>query len=69
MISIVVLTFQAYIKAVSGGAEDIREALKVCTNEDLTKALVATGPRVVHESTKTRKTIDTEDKVSNICYM
>lgn len=47
----------------STGAEDIRGALRACTNEDLSKALVAAGPKLVHESTKTKKTIDTEEKV------
>lgn len=54
---------QAYLKAVSTGKEDIREALRTCTNEELSKALVAAGPKLVHESTKTKKTIDTEEKV------
>ncbi|XP_077291220.1 chascon isoform X2 [Arctopsyche grandis] len=56
------ITDEAYLKAVSTGVEDIRGALKLRTDEDLSKALVATGPKLVHESTKTKKTIDTEEK-------
>lgn len=49
---------QAYVDAVNRGVENIQEAL---LSPSAQKQLVATGPRIVHHSTRARKTIDTED--------
>lgn len=49
---------QAYVKVINSGVENIQEAL---LSPEAQKQLVPTGPRIVHHSTKARKTIDTED--------
>lgn len=45
--------------AVKSGSSDVRQALELSTRKDL----VEVAPRIVHQSTKTRKFIDTEDKL------
>ncbi|KAK9893098.1 hypothetical protein WA026_023771 [Henosepilachna vigintioctopunctata] len=47
-----------FLAAVRSGHPDIRKVLR--TNET-GQAVVSTGPRVVHESTRSKKIIDTED--------
>lgn len=49
---------QAYVNAINSGVENIQEAL---LSPEAQKQLISTGPRLVHHSTKARKTIDTED--------
>lgn len=49
---------QAYVNAVNSGIENIQEAL---LSPEAQKQLAPTGPRLIHHSTKARKTIDTED--------
>lgn len=46
------------MNAVNSGVENIEAAL---LSDDAQKALIPTGPRVVHQSTKAHKTVDTED--------
>lgn len=53
------ITDEAFLAAVRSGHRDIRKVLRA--NEG-GKAVVSTGPRVVHESIKSKKVIDTEDK-------
>lgn len=52
------LSLQAYLNAVNSGIENIQEAL---LSPEAQKQLASTGPRLIHHSTKARKTIDTED--------
>lgn len=51
-------TLQAYINAVNSGVENIQEVL---LSPEAQKQLIPSGPRLVHYSTKAKKTIDTED--------
>jgi len=46
------------VKAVNSGAENIKTIL---LSPEAQRALVPIGPKLVHQSTKTHKTIDTED--------
>ncbi|KAK6625217.1 hypothetical protein RUM43_005508 [Polyplax serrata] len=50
---------EGYMTAVKSGSSDVRQALELSTRKDL----VEVAPRIVHQSTKTRKFIDTEDKL------
>lgn len=43
---------------INSGVENIQKAL---LSPEAQKQLIPTGPRIVHHSTKARKTIDTED--------
>ncbi|XP_044730868.1 putative uncharacterized protein DDB_G0291812 isoform X2 [Chrysoperla carnea] len=52
------ITDEQYLNAVRSGNEDIRKALEQNRNT----LAISTGPRIVHQSTKTHKTVDTEDK-------
>lgn len=51
-------SLKTYVKAVNSGIENIQEAL---LSPEAQKQLAPTGPRLIHHSTKARKTIDTED--------
>ncbi|KAL3274157.1 hypothetical protein HHI36_015571 [Cryptolaemus montrouzieri] len=53
------ITDENFLAAVRSGHPDIRKVLR--TN-DGGQAVVSTGPRLVHESTRSKKIIDTEDK-------
>lgn len=55
---------QQYLEAVkhSAGNNDIRRALDDQRRKARTALQTTSGPRLVHQSTKTFKTIDTEDK-------
>ncbi|XP_045477494.1 serine/arginine repetitive matrix protein 1 isoform X2 [Harmonia axyridis] len=53
------ITDEDFLAAVRSGHSDIRKVLRV--NEG-GQAVVSTGPRVVHESIKSKKVIDTEEK-------
>ena len=44
--------------AVKSGSEDVRHALEVVSNK---KDLVQFAPKIIHQSSKTKKFIDTED--------
>ncbi|XP_044758425.1 serine/arginine repetitive matrix protein 1 isoform X2 [Coccinella septempunctata] len=54
------ITDEDFLAAVRSGQSDIRKVLRV--KEGGKDTVVSTGPRVVHESTKSKKVIDTEDK-------
>lgn len=56
--SLCLLYFQAYVNAINSGVENIQEAL---LSPEAQAQLISTGPRLIHHSTKARKTIDTED--------
>lgn len=49
---------KAYVNAINSGVGNIQEAL---LSPEAQKQLVPTGPKLIHHSTKARKTIDTED--------
>lgn len=49
---------QDFLAAVHSGESDLRKVLK--TNE-AGRTIVSTGPRLINESTKTKKVTDTED--------
>lgn len=46
------------MKAINSGVENIEEVL---LSPEVQKQLIPAGPRLVHHSTKARKTIDTEN--------
>lgn len=46
------------MKAVKSGTTDVRHALESSNRRDL----VETAPKIVHQSSKTKKVVDTEDK-------
>lgn len=56
--SISFLLFQAYVKAVNSGVSNIQSVL---LTPEAQKQLIPIGKRVLHHSTKSKKTIDTED--------
>lgn len=58
LLSLFVSLLQAYVNAINSGVENIQEAL---LSPEAQKQLISTGPRLIHHSTKARKTIDTED--------
>lgn len=49
---------QAYVQAINSGVENIQEVL---LSPSAQQQLTSVGPRLIHHSTKARKTIDTED--------
>lgn len=50
--------FQEFLSAVKSGHSDLRQVLRTSEGG---RTLVSTGPRVVHESTRSNKVTDTED--------
>lgn len=50
--------FQEFLAAIQSGHSDLREVLRK-KDGDLT--VVSTGPRVIHESSRSNKVTDTED--------
>lgn len=54
----VFISLQAYVNAVNSGVDNFQE---IVSASDSKKSLVPAGPKIVHQSIKSRKTIDTED--------
>lgn len=50
--------FQEFLAAVQSGHSDLREVLR---KKDGDRTVVSTGPRVIHESSRSNKVTDTED--------